>query len=269
MQGGIVRAGRIECGAAALTAQPSARPRVSHSVVPVMPANIPPVRPEVSSTQQWADPEEPLKKAEPFKIPDQLREQLLPPPDAPNVRPAPRAEPFRLPDLNISPHGGDTERSSRSKPEGKRFVAIQCPKLHLNEPAAPACRICYLPLELDAPQLETLQPALGWLQRAGTSERWEVVNPVILIGRAPGFSAVDRLALTLSGVSAAIADLHVEARLSGFRMEVMDRSGRRGTHVINPDGRKVRLEPGAPIRLRETGSIVLADEVTLTFEVDR
>ncbi|MBB5874066.1 hypothetical protein F4553_007500 [Allocatelliglobosispora scoriae] len=191
------------------------------------------------------------------------------PPVAPPVAPVPALHVPLLPDelRRSATRGGDTDMAIRVPVKGRSFAAVRCPKLHLNPPATPSCRICHLPLDPDDEPIGVAQPSVGHLRRFDTGERWELNRPVIILGRDPGSgSSLERLVVKLSGVSSRVAGLHAEIRLDGWRVEVVDLSGQ-STQIINPDGRTLRLEPNSPMRLLEKGRIVLAGEVTLTFEV--
>lgn len=195
-------------------------------------------------------PAEPLRQSTPPPAVPQLQSPLLPN----QVR-------------RSATRGGDTDMAVRVPIKARSFAAVRCPKLHLNPPATPACRVCHLPLDPDDEPISVPQPSVGHLRRHDTGERWELNRPVVILGREPGqTTSLERLVVTLSGASPRVANLHAEIRLDGWRVEVVDLSGQ-STQIINPDGRTLRLEPNSPMRLLENGRLILAGVLTLTFEV--
>lgn len=66
--------------------------------------------------------------------------------------------------------------------------------------------------------------------------------------------------------AARVSRTHLEVRVTGWTVEVIDLSSTH-TEVVNPGGRPMRLRPGHPIMIVPGAEIVLADEVTLAYEV--
>jgi hypothetical protein len=183
------------------------------------------------------------------------------------VEAEPQAEAPSAPKAGSSSHFGDTV--SRGHAPDASVAAVRCPKLHLNPPATPACRECLLPLDPTQEPFFVAQPVVGRLRRLDTDEDWPLSKKVIVLGRSPAaaglVASADLQLVAVTAVSHAVCDVHAEVRLSGWRLEVVDRSDRGGTMVTNPGDRPVRLEPGVPMRLLLGGQVQLADEVSFVF----
>jgi hypothetical protein len=289
--GGIVRASAVEWEPADAESPPQlAKPQAVTPIEPVA-AQPEPVaaQPEPTaaqpepSTLTWSEPGQAEEVAAPRRAGlmdrlswvDDLTAQPSPGPQlapSPGSQPAPQAAREATAGLVIrqGDHFGDTV--ARPVPAVVRNTlsmkvhAIRCPSLHLNPPATAVCRICRLPLdELQLPE-EVDQPLMGRLRRASTGESWPLVRPLTVIGREPRASGVDAQLISTSGSTANISRVHLEIRLQGWQVEVVDRSTH-GSRMINPNDQPIELEKDKPVRILPGAELVLANEVTLRYEV--
>lgn len=150
-------------------------------------------------------------------------------------------------------------------------LAVRCADGHLNPPHADACRACgsdiftQAPIRLDAPDLGVLQFSHG--------PTVQLVRP-LLIGRSPKLSG----ALPSGGVPDLVAvpspnqDIsrtHLEVRVEGWRVMVVDRDSTNGTTVALPGRAPQRLRPDEPYPIPPGARVSLAEEIEFTFEVPR
>jgi len=151
--------------------------------------------------------------------------------------------------------------------------AVSCPAGHLNPPQldpiqSGKCRIC---AAVVAPQDSILipQPALGVL-RLSTGGDIPLDRDVFL-GRDPSNNE-DRKArkphiLRLPSPGKDISRDHLEIRLIGWRVMVIDLGSANGTTVVMPGGTPEPLAAGGT-RIIEPGTqVILADEVSFVYEV--
>jgi hypothetical protein len=151
--------------------------------------------------------------------------------------------------------------------------AVSCPAGHLNPPQldpirSGKCRIC---ASVVAPQDSILipQPTLGVL-RLSTGGDIPLDRDVFL-GRDPSNNE-DRKArkphiLRLPSPGKDISRDHLEIRLIGWRVMVIDLGSANGTTVVIPGGTPEPLIAGGT-RIIEPGTqVILADEVSFVYEV--
>lgn len=149
-------------------------------------------------------------------------------------------------------------------------LAVLCPAGHPSPPHAGACRTCGREIPPQQP-FQTPRPALGVL-RISTGG----VVPLdrgVLLGRAPRVNeelpANQRPhLLKVGGVDRDISRNHAEVVLEGWHVLVRDLGSTNGTTVTLPGEEAVRLRPTEDQGIEPGTVITLADEVSLTYEVD-
>jgi hypothetical protein len=140
--------------------------------------------------------------------------------------------------------------------------AVRCPAGHLNPVTGGSCRVCRL-VVADGEPVEVVRPRLGVLRLSTDSEPIALERGVVF-GREPTTRAdVDRIALRQPDISAN----HVEVRLSGWQVLVVDLGSTNGTVVTGPDGGQTALTPHVPVELRHGAEVALSDEISFRFEV--
>ena len=149
-------------------------------------------------------------------------------------------------------------------------LAVLCPAGHPSPPHAGRCRTCDREIPPQQP-FQTPRPSLGVL-RVSTGG----VVPLdrgVLLGRAPRVNeelpANQRPhLLRVGGVDRDISRNHAEVVLEGWHVLVRDLGSTNGTTVTLPGQEPVRLRPTEDHGIEPGTVVTLADEVSLTYEVD-
>jgi hypothetical protein len=169
-----------------------------------------------------------------------------------------------------------TPRSATDRSAAPRISAVTCANGHLNPPIAERCRICDLviadnqvPVEIDQPPVGQLRvlpggPAVPLRGRVlvGREPRWEGRDTNL--GDGSNLSDVSFFVVESPGRT--ISRTHLEVRVTGWTVEAVDVSSSY-TEVTNPGVAPLRLRRGSPAVILPGAAIVLADDVTLRFEV--
>ncbi len=141
---------------------------------------------------------------------------------------------------------------------------IRCGSGHPNKPTASECRECDVPLDLDQDPVDVDRLILGVLRLPGGATS-SIDRPLIVIGREPRATRPDARLVTVQGTDQ-ISRRHVELRVQQWTVQAYDVS-ENGTWVRNPHQQPVRLERDRPVNLLSGGELVLADELTVRYEV--
>ncbi len=161
-------------------------------------------------------------------------------------------------------------RDGRTRDDGEapRVLAAVCPAGHLTPAYANLCRVCGRAVAAQE-SFETPRPALGRL----VLPRGEplLLDRGAVLGRAPHVpadwvGAQPRL-VALPDPDHDVSAQHVSVVLDLWNVLVCDLGSTNGTGLVDRDGRATRLRPYEPVALGPGGSIVLADVITLAFEV--
>jgi len=169
-----------------------------------------------------------------------------------------------------------TPRSATDRSAAPRISAVTCANGHLNPPIAERCRICDLviadnqvPVEIDQPPVGQLRvlpggPAVPLRGRVlvGREPRWEGRDTNL--GDGSNLSDVSFFVVESPGRT--ISRTHLEVRVTGWTVEAVDVSSSY-TEVTNPGVAPLRLRRGSPAVILPGAAIVLADDVTLRYEV--
>lgn len=156
----------------------------------------------------------------------------------------------------------------RDAPSGAPMVhAIRCPVGHLNPTHSSDCRICGAALS-DQDHVTVPRPVLGVL-RFVDGRQVELTRP-LLVGRAPraeGSMAGDLPQLvTVASPLKEVSGTHLEVRLEGWQVLVVDRQSTNGTVITLPGRDPQRLRPGEPFPITIGTAVNLAEESEFTFE---
>lgn len=149
---------------------------------------------------------------------------------------------------------------------GPTVLAISCPAGHITSPYLERCRVCDAVVDTSTPR-EISRPTLGVLVLP-TGEKVTLDRDVIL-GRAPHAKQVDaatkphEIKLADPGVSRS----HVQITLNGWDVVARDLGSSNGTELVLPGGKPLKLRPDEDYLVEPGSSIVLAEDVTLTFMV--
>jgi FHA domain-containing protein len=198
-----------------------------------------------------------------------------PPPVEHTVAPEPEPEPEEPTPAEESPVA-DVTTSRATLPRSDEdldrpvVLAVLCPAGHHSPPHAGRCRTCQREIPPQQPT-PIPRPPLGVL-RISTGG----VVPLdrgVLLGRAPRVNeelpANQRPHLIrVGGVDRDISRNHAEVVLEGWHVLVRDLGSTNGTTVTLPGEEPVRLRPTEDQGIEPGTVITLADEVSLTYEVE-
>lgn len=226
--------------------------------------------PGIIDSVPWLNqPAQPVATPEPAKRPEQLVEASGSPPPPP---PQPVAEASDVGDSEVA--AATISRSailagaSAGAAGGPTVLAARCPSGHLGPAYADRCRVCRQFISPQEPFM-TVRPLLGVLR----SSNGDVVplDRGVLAGRAPTAPDVtDRErphVLALASPPDGISRTHLEVRLDGWQVLVVDLGSTNGTMVTPPNQDSFKLRERDPVLIEPGTTINLADVVTFTFEV--
>ena len=223
---------------------------------------------------------------DPIPLPPTAAMPVVPPPPAPPVAAGPEATESAEPD-EAEPSVAEaetppehaapdvtTDRGSLHRTDDDLdrplVLAVRCPAGHPSPPHARRCRTCDREIPPQQP-FPTPRPPLGVL-RISTGG----VVPLdrgVLLGRAPQVNeelpANQRPHLVqVGGADRDISRNHAEVVLEGWHVLVRDLGSTNGTTVTLPGEEPVRLRPTEDQGIEPGSVITLADEVSLTYEVE-
>ncbi|SES06816.1 FHA domain-containing protein [Actinokineospora terrae] len=146
--------------------------------------------------------------------------------------------------------------------------AIRCDSGHWNPPHAVACRVCGAGVPLQQP-VEVPRPPLGALRLS--SGDLVQLDRGVLLGRAPDVAAVKQPVrphvVRLRSPDGDVSRNHVEVRLHGWQVLVLDLGSRNGTEVRPPADLPFALVPHQPVEIAPGTVVGLAEGVEFVFEV--
>ena len=152
---------------------------------------------------------------------------------------------------------------------GQMVHAVQCVDGHLNPPSAVSCRACGVEIPAQA-HASVPRPRLGRLVFSHGDER--VLDRPLLLGRSPKTDGPVGAELpelvVLPSPTKELSGTHLEVRLEGWQVVVVDRRSTNGTTVQLPLTDPQRLHPGEPFPIVPGTVVDLAEEIQFTFEVD-
>jgi hypothetical protein len=152
---------------------------------------------------------------------------------------------------------------------GPSVKAVRCASGHLSPPQFDVCRVCQAPVA--AQNVFTApRPVLGTI-RLSTGDVVTLDRDVVL-GRAPesraGTNAADRPhVVKLASPENDISRNHVEIRLDGWHVLIVDLESVNGTVVTLPGQPPQRLRPNQGLAIEPGTLVTLADEVSFVYEV--
>ncbi|MBR7742619.1 FHA domain-containing protein [Phycicoccus sp. BSK3Z-2] len=224
----------------------------------------------------------------PTSTPEPVRTAALPVLEDPDASARPGPDPTRTPRPDPTPEAAPEPEPSgeasapevttaradlpRSDEDLDRPVvlAVLCPAGHHSPPHAGRCRTCGREIPPQQP-VPVPRPPLGVL-RISTGG----VVPLdrgVLLGRAPRVNeelppAQRPHLVRVGGVDRDISRNHAEVVIEGWHVLVRDLGSTNGTTVALPGEDPVRLRPTEDHGIEPGTVVTLADEVSLTFEVD-
>ena len=166
--------------------------------------------------------------------------------------------------------GGAGHDANRPSPAATSATvhAVVCPSGHYNPPSAATCRVCGVEIPVQA-HVSVPRPVLGSF-RFSTGEQRQVFRPMLL-GRSPTTDGTLGGELpelvSLPSPSKELSATHLEVRIEGWQVVVVDRRSTNGTTVCLPQRDPQRLHPGEPFPIVPGTVVDMAEEIQFTFEV--
>ncbi|MEZ0112323.1 hypothetical protein ABH920_006342 [Catenulispora sp. EB89] len=155
--------------------------------------------------------------------------------------------------------------SPRSANGSVTVSAVHCPGEHPNPPEAESCRVCGSPIP-DRRVSTVPRPPLGELMLSTDPEPLRLERDVVL-GRSPGDTDLPagRRPDIVRVSDPEVSREHVEIRLDGWQVLVVDLGSRNGTYVAPPAREPELLPPHTPIAI-SLGTVVHLSEA-VSFEL--
>ena len=152
--------------------------------------------------------------------------------------------------------------------EVPRVLAAVCPAGHLTPAYSGLCRVCRRMVATQE-AFETARPALGRLVLPQGDPL--LLDRGAVLGRAPyvpsGWAGAQPHLVALHDPDHDVSAQHLSVVLDLWNVLVCDLGSTNGTRLVDPAGRSTRLAPYEPVALGPGVAVVLADVVTLQFEV--
>ncbi len=160
---------------------------------------------------------------------------------------------------------GSASSETKSVPE---VHGIWCDMRHPNPPHATICRIC----KSELPSIEPVtipRPVLGILRFSDGTET--LLDRPIIIGRSPRAERVTGQEIpqlvSLPSPDQNISRNHLEIRIDGWHVLVVDLQSINGTVVTNPGQPAELLRAGEEVLIVPGTTVSLADEISFVYEV--
>ncbi|MCO1339481.1 hypothetical protein BJH93_11345 [Kocuria polaris] len=190
--------------------------------------------------------------------------QAEPPAPAPEPAPSTSGEPDDA--LTLTSHNTTTGAGTAEFVLGRA-----CAEGHANPPTSSSCTVCGAALTGDAHQV--IRPALGRMIVAdggGQRESEHELTRSVVLGRQPsarGFTG-DRQPrlMQVSSPSGDISRSHLQVRVDGWHVELVDLGATNGTVLIRPGQSPRRLGKSESVLLLSGDVADLGDGVSLRFE---
>ena len=208
-----------------------------------------------------------------------------PPPPVPSVQPE-RPAPPAPPSGGTPPSPVSTEQAPSEEPadvtrgrdaliaqaasvDGPKVLAVICPAGHLSPPHRDTCRVCSRQVA-DQQAFEAARPALGVLRLESGDK--VPLDRGVLLGRSPKAKADLEVArqphvVKLPSPDNDLSRNHLEIVIDGWHVLARDLGSTNGTTVQLPGAAPTRLRPDEHVALEPGAVLVLADVVSVTFEV--
>lgn len=219
-----------------------------------------PAAPPAPSSQPAPPP-----SSEPAAPPPQVAEassQVAAPP--PQVAEAPSTE-----ELSDVTQGRDALIAQAASVDGPKVLAVICPAGHLSPPHRDSCRVCGRQVA-DQQAFEAARPALGVLRLESGDK--VPLDRGVLLGRSPKAKADLEVArqphvVKLPSPDNDLSRNHLEIVIDGWHVLARDLGSTNGTTVQLPGSAPTRLRPDEHLALEAGAVLVLADVVTVVYEV--
>ena len=182
----------------------------------------------------------------------------------PQVAEAPSTE-----ELSDVTQGRDALIAQAASVDGPKVLAVICPAGHLSPPHRDSCRVCGRQVA-DQQAFEAARPALGVLRLESGDK--VPLDRGVLLGRSPKAKADLEVArqphvVKLPSPDNDLSRNHLEIVIDGWHVLARDLGSTNGTTVQLPGSAPTRLRPDEHVALEAGAVLVLADVVTVVYEV--
>lgn len=156
----------------------------------------------------------------------------------------------------------------RTSTEVVTVWATWCPSGHPSQAVAAHCRVCDLPMPVDAVPQEIPRPSLGRLVLpAGPPVE---IDGELILGRDPhgpiGRGSANPRLVVLTDPRREVSSLHASITLNYWDVCLTDLGSTNGTEVVTPDGRRQRLVADTTVTILPGTRIILAEIFDMLFE---
>lgn len=196
--------------------------------------------------------------------------QPAPPPSSEPAAPPPQvAEAPSTEELSDVTQGRDALIAQAASVDGPKVLAVICPAGHLSPPHRDSCRVCGRQVA-DQQAFEAARPALGVLRLESGDK--VPLDRGVLLGRSPKAKADLEVArqphvVKLPSPDNDLSRNHLEIVIDGWHVLARDLGSTNGTTVQLPGSAPTRLRPDEHVALEAGAVLVLADVVTVVYEV--
>lgn len=163
-----------------------------------------------------------------------------------------------------------SDANNRRPERGVEARGRRCAVGHLNPPTETSCVTCDAPISSDAPIETGPRPALGVLRF--DDGRSIVIDGPMLIGRTPPAGQVVgaelAAAISVPDSERRVSKVHLELRIDGWEVAVVDRESRNHTWVTLPDRAPIMLRPLQPMPIVQGTVVDLGHSVTFTYRAE-
>ena len=162
------------------------------------------------------------------------------------------------------------QAAEQAQGAGPTVLAVRCDHGHLNPPEAETCRYCGEVIRIRSIAVVS-RPSLGRL-RFDIGKMVELTGP-LLVGRKPPsdeqVNGETATAVLIPDPDQLLSRLHLEVRLEGWQVLVVDRRSVNATYVTAPGKAQLQIRPGEPQPIVPGTTVSLGDIVSFVYEVDR
>lgn len=203
-------------------------------------------------------------------VPPAPSSQPAPPPSSEPAAPPPQvAEAPSTEELSDVTQGRDALIAQAASVDGPKVLAVICPAGHLSPPHRDSCRVCGRQVA-DQQAFEAARPALGVLRLESGDK--VPLDRGVLLGRSPKAKADLEVArqphvVKLPSPDNDLSRNHLEIVIDGWHVLARDLGSTNGTTVQLPGSAPTRLRPDEHLALEAGAVLVLADVVTVVYEV--
>ncbi len=154
--------------------------------------------------------------------------------------------------------------STPASPAAGKLWAVECLAGHVSPANVASCRVCGQPVPAQQP-FAVAKPRLGRLEIAGMPEI--PLDRSVIIGRAPTADQAKLRPVVIDNADVRLSRSHLLVKVDDWQVSAIDLGSGNGSVVLLPTGKRVELKPHAAMIIEPSSVIILADVLTVAFEV--